>query len=63
MDDGEKAEIKLTIIEGIGEAMTQHYEREHLPLKEKVENHSRLFWMVNGAWAAVVAWFKFGGDQ
>lgn len=60
LEAGDKAEIKLTIIEGLKEGFKEHYERDHKSLKKTVDNHSKYFWWVQGAWATLLAWFKFG---
>ena len=62
MDSGEKAEVKLTILEGLKEYSQHHYDTHHRDLEKTVEKHSKYFWWAQGAWAAVLAWFNFG-DQ
>jgi len=54
-------EIKEEMTAAIVESFDKHYEVSHKPLKEKVDTHTRLFWLIQGAWAGIVAWIKFGG--
>ena len=52
-----KEEMTAVIIE----SFDKHYEKVHLPLKKKVDNHGRVFLLMQGAWLGVLAYLKYGG--
>ena len=59
LEKGDHAEIKLTVIQGIKEGLTEHYEKDHKELAATVKTHGRILLWVQGAWAGIIAWIKF----